>query len=247
MELFNSNNNPFPFEIKSGIYCKNGGCEFNPYLFAKQMIENSQNQAKIFENTKIEELIKQKDGYLAITNFGEKIKCKKILIATGFNWEILNKSDLCYRFVSYSIVTEPLQDFTWYNHAMMHDATTPYHYFRILPDNRIIFGGEDTKFKQKPINEKKANKKYDKLTKDLFNLFPKLKGKTKIDYKFCGCFGTTDNNMGLIGTSNIDKDILMFISCGANGIINAITGVDVIDDILSNKPNKLIKIFSPTK
>lgn len=26
-------NNPFPFYLKAGIIAKNGGAEFNPYLF----------------------------------------------------------------------------------------------------------------------------------------------------------------------------------------------------------------------
>lgn len=245
-ELFTSKNNPFSFPIKCGIYCKNGGGEFNPYLFEKQMIENSSNQNNIYENTHIIQLIKQKDGYIAITNFGEKIYCKKVIIATGFNWELIHKEDLCERFVSYSIVTEPLKDFSWYNKALIHDESEPYHYMRLLDDGRIIFGGEDTKFKQKLISEKKANKKYNQLTKDLIKLFPELKN-INIDYKFCGAFGTTNNNLGLIGESVIDKDILLFISCGANGIINAMAGIEVIDDILSGNQNKLQKIFSPKR
>ena len=246
-ELFTIDNNPFPFPIKNGIYCSQGGCEFNPYLFTKQMIENSTNQDKLFEHTHITQLIKQKSGYLAITSFGEKISCKKVIIATGFNWELLHKDDLCERFITYSIVTEPIKDFSWYNKALIHDETSPYHYMRILPDNRIIFGGEDTKFKQKPISEKKTNKIYDKLTKSLFELFPNLKDKIKIDYKFCGAFGTTNSNLGLIGESGIDKDILLFISCGANGIINAIAGAEIIDDLLQNKNNPLTSLFSPKR
>lgn len=245
-ELYTAVNNPFPFPIKAGIYAKNGGCEFNPYLFTKQMIENSKNQDKIFENTHIVKLEKQEEGYIALTNFGEKIKCKKVVIATGFNWEVIDKTDLCDRFITYSIVTEPIKDFSWFNKALIHDAVSPYHYLRTLPDGRIIFGGEDTTYKQKSINEKKTNKKYDKLTKDLKKLFPELKD-VKIDYKFCGAFGQTDNNLGLIGTSKINDDILLFISCGANGIINAMAGAEVIEDILLGKENPLIPLFSPKR
>lgn len=246
-KLYESKNNPFPFPIKCGIYAENGGCEFNPYLFTKMMIENSNNQSKIFENTNIKELTKTHNGNVAITNFGEKIVCKKILIATGFNWEVLNKSDLCDRFITYSIVTSPIKEISWKEKALVHDATSPYHYLRTLPDGRIIFGGEDSVFKEKPISESKCNKKYDKLAKDLFKLFPEMKGKVKIDYKFCGCFGTTSNNLGLIGESKIDEDILLFISCGANGIINAMAVTSVIEDILMKKNNPLIKLFSPKR
>ena len=246
-QYFNQQNNPFPFPIKSGIYAENGGCEFNPYLFTKQMIENSSNQHNIFENTNIKKLSKNANGFVAETNFGEKICCKKILIATGFNWEVLDVNDLCERFITYSIVTSPLKDFSWYNKAMIHDATTPYHYLRLLPDNRIIFGGEDAIFNEKHISERKTNKKYDKLTKSLFELFPNLKSCTTIDYKFCGSFGTTKNNMGLIGKSKIDDDILLFISCGANGIINAMKGVEVVENILLNKTDPLENLFDPKR
>ena len=245
--FFDKDNNPFPFPIKAGIYAKDGGREFNPYLFTKQMIENSKNQNKIFENTNIKHLIKTKNGYVAKTNFGEKISCKKILIATGFNWEVLNCDDLCERFINYSIVTSPIKDFSWMDKTLVHDASSPYHYMRMLPDGRVIFGGEDTVFNGKMIKGNKCNKKYKKLEKDFFNLFPNLRQDVKIDYKFCGSFGTTLNNLGLIGESNIDDDILLFISCGANGIINAMEGVEVIKDIIEKKDNPLKNIFSPKR
>lgn len=246
-KLFTNDTNPFPFPIQNGIYCEHGGCEINPYFFTKQMIENSPNQDKIFEHTHITKLEKQPFGYAAISNYGEKINCKKVIIATGFNWEVLNRTDPCERFVSYSIVTQPIKDFSWYNKALIHDESSPYHYLRSLPDGRIIFGGEDTIYRGKPISEKLANKKYKKLTKDLFELFPSLKDNIKIDYQFCGAFGTTNNNLGLIGTSDIDDDILFFISCGANGIINAMAGTEIIEDILNGNSNKLEKIFSPKR
>ena len=36
-----------------------------------------------------------------------------------------------------------------------------------MPDNHIIFGDEDAKFKLKAINDNVAEKKYNKLLKDL--------------------------------------------------------------------------------
>ena len=72
------------------------------------------------------------------------------------------------------------------------------------------------------------------------------KDQIKIEFKFCGSFGTTDNNLGLIGKSK-DEDILYFISCGANGILNAMYSVEILEDILTYKSNKLENLFSPTR
>lgn len=245
-ELITPKNNPFPFEICRGILAENGGCEFNPYLFEKMMIETAPNQNKIFENTSICHLKKTQSGWVATTEFGEKIICKIVIIATGFDWEVLGNADLCQRFVSYSIVTEPIKNFEWHKNAMIHDANEPYHYLRILPDGRLIFGGEDTPFKNKPIEKKTAQKKYAKLQKDLLKLFPSIKN-AKIDHKFCGFFGTTKNNLGLIGQSKFDDNLWLFLSCGANGIINAMSGIDILLDLCNGKKSNLSDIFSPRR
>ncbi len=245
VKFIDEENNPFPFKIKAGIFCKNGGAEFNPYLFCKQMIETSYNQSKIFENTEIDSIYKEDDKIIAKTNFGNKITCKKIIISTGFNETLTPQKNLSEKFISYSIVTNPIDNFDWYDKCLIQDFKDPYHYLRLLPDNRIIFGGEDTKYNiKKPINEKLALKKYKALENQLKKMFPFLKDKIQIDYKFCGLFASTTNNLGVIGKSNEDPNILYFLSCGANGIINAIFGRHLIEDILNELPNDFEYIFS---
>lgn len=247
VKLILENNNPFPFQVKAGIYAKDGGCEFNPYLFTKQMIENSCNQSNLYENTKIENLSVDEDKVTATTNFGNKIVCNKVVIATGFNFELINKNKICQRFVSYTITTKPIKNLKYYNSALVHDNSAPYHYLRTLNNGALIFGGEDTKLNGKVgIKTKLANKKYKSLEENLKSLFKDFEDEIEIDSRFCGAFGTTDNNLGLIGKSNV-KNVYYFISCGANGIINAMYGVELLDDLFNNRENKLEKAFSPIR
>lgn len=247
-ELITKTNNPFPFKVAAGIFCEDGGCEFNPYLFTKNLIENSKNQKRIFENTKIDEIVNQADGSLvAKTNFGYKIKAQKIILATGFNWEVINKNDLCDRFISFSIVTKPIKNLTYYKKSLVHNTKSPYNYMRTLPDGRIIFGGEDVTLNiKKGITEKEAEKKYKKLEQSLKELFPEIKNQIEISNKFCGLFGTTKNNLGLIGESEV-KNLFYLISCGANGIINAVFGAELLEDLFSGKTNALASLFSPLR
>ena len=239
--------NPFNFDIVAGIFDRNGGAEFNPYLFTKQMIENSSNQEKIFEHTNIVNIEKVGKKIFCFTNYNEVIIANKVIIATGFNDELLDDyaKALMTKLVSYSIVTKPLKYVNLYNKALVQDCLDSYHYLRLLPDNRIIFGGEDTPFKEQ-IDNKLALKKYDKLLKDLKDLFPELKNQIEIEYAFCGLFSETENNLGIIGKSK-NPNIMYFISCGANGIVNTFCGVKIIQDILCNKKNPLQDLFSPTR
>ena len=54
------------------------------------------------------------------------------------------------------------------------------------------------------------------------------------------------NNLGLIGRLEKENHLL-FSSSGANGIINAFCGVEIIEDILSGKKHQFEDIFSPLR
>ena len=248
VQFIDKKNNPFPFDLKCGLFCEDGGAQFNPYLFCKQLIGMSSNQKNIFENTEIIEIQENDNKIIAKTIYGNQIMCDKIIIATGFSEDITPEKDLCEKFISYSIVTNQLDNVGLFDDTLIQDFYEPYHYLRLLPDKRIIFGGEDTPYNlTDEIDENLATKKYKKLEKCLLDLFPDLENKLQIEYKFCGVFGATENNLVLIGKSLKSDNILYFLSCGANGIINAMFGRHLINDILENKPNEFENLFSPKR
>ena len=226
-ELITKNNNPFDFDMAYGLYCKDGGAEINPYLFVKQLFENSKNQNNIFENTNYEYMEQNDKNITIFTNYNYKITCKYVIFTTGFNYEQFDNNKLLNRFITFSIVTNPLKNFDWKNRATIHDNTKPYHYLRLLPDNRIIFGGEDIPYNNVNFTEKTANSKYKKLFSNLVKLFPSIRDQIKVEYKFCGVFAQTDNNLELIGQTD-KNNVFHFLSCGANGIVNAMYGVELI-------------------
>lgn len=243
--LFTKQNNPYSFPIQAGLFSQNGGAEFNPYLFTKQMIESSKNQNKIFENTNIIHVENAETKIVATSAFGEKIYCNKIIYATGFDHTLYSQKSLCDLFVSYSIIICVPEDFSWFDCSLMQDNLSPYHYFRFVEKGLIIFGGEDTPYRG-TISKTKAERKYKKLEKTFLNLFPELCGKIQITHKFCGLFGQTKNNLGMVGRLEKENHLL-FSSSGANGIINAFCGVEIIEDILSGKKHELENVFSPLR
>lgn len=242
-QLWDSDNNVMPFGIAKGVYCPDGGCTFNPYLLAGQLVESSANQSHIYENTQIDSIEKAEDGFVLTTNYGNTIRCQKVVVATGFNWEVLGVDNLCQRFVTYSIVTQPIPELKWHQNTLCQDDNNPYHYYKVLPDNRIIFGGCDMPWTDE-ISQVKADRAYDKLEVKLRKLLPQYSHQIKVQYRFCGAYGTTDNNLGVIGESN-NNGLYYFISCGANGIVNAMVGVDILADIMVGKNNSLAHLFQP--
>lgn len=246
-KYIDSETNTYDFDIKAGIFDKNGGAEFNPYLFEKQLVENVKNQKNIYENTEIVDL---KNGYqevIATTKFGNKITAKKVIITTGFDYTLIDDETqkLMTMDVSYTIVTKPIPNIQKLKLPLIQDTLKNYHYLRVLSDDRIIFGGEDEAF-DKELDADKANRKYLSLCKKLKKLLKSYADQIEIEYSFCGLFASTENNMGIIGESG-KKDIYYFLSCGANGIINTFCGVDVIRDLMSGRNNEFEKYFSPSR
>lgn len=244
-EYLDENNNPFEFDIKCGLKLKDGGAEVNTYLLTKQMIEASENRK--FENTEIASIEDNGDYIIATTNFRNTIKCKRVIFATGFNFDLFSDLPICDSYVTYSIVTNPILNFEWQNNALIQDFLEPYHYLRRLPDGRIIYGGEDTSIKfGNSIKDNLAKKKYNVLLKKLKTMFPSIANKLNIEYSFCGAFGSTRNNVGYIG--KVTDKTYYYLSMGANGIVNAFATIDmIIDELKTGTENSKLKYFSPRR
>lgn len=247
-EFMSKQNNKFNFDIKAGLYCPDGGAEFNPYLFTKQMIDDScRFGGKIYENTEAIKIEYGEEYATVYTNYGNKIRCNTIICATGYNTKLFTSKRLCDKYVSYTIVTSPIENFEWFNRALLHDNSDPYHYIRLSPDNRIIIGGEDIPFKNDTIKEEDAKKKYQLLDEYLLNLFPDLKDKYTIDYKFCGAFSSTKNNLGIIGTCEDNDKLFYMLGYGANGILYSFLGGEMLIDYLNGAKSKYQYLFSPDR
>lgn len=246
-EFLTRENNTLSFEFESGIFCKNGGAEFNPYLFTKQLAEYSVRQGlRIYENTECVDITYRPNNVMVTTSFGNTINCKKIICATGYNTEIFSKKPLCELHTSYSVVTSKLPGFSWNSRALLHDNSDPYHYIRLLDGDRIIIGGEDLPF-GKGIDDKKSEEVYKKLEEYIFTLFPEIADRAVIEYKFCGAFGTTLNNLSVIGPSRKNPQLLFMLGYGANGIVNSIIGSKMLTDFYKGIIHPALYLFSPNR
>lgn len=92
---------------------------------------------------------------------------------------------------SFIVVTEPLErrlvDELLPTRRMVSDSKNLLHYFRITPDDRMLFGGRAQFALSSPDADRKSA---DILTRDLAEVFPQLRDK-RIDYAWGGQVGMT--------------------------------------------------------
>ena len=246
VDFLDESNNPFAFPLKCGIYAPDGGAECNPYLFTKQLLSSAEKSGvRIYENTEAKQIEKTGGSFIVTTSYGITVRCNKIICSTGYNTRLFTSKRLCEKFLSYTIVTNPLPNIAWKNRCLLQDNCDPYHYLRLSPDDRVIIGGEDILFKNDTIIQKKAEEKYKKLLSYLKELFPAFADRTAIDYKFCGAFSATKNNLAVIGESPDKKNLFYNLGYGANGIIYAVYGAQMLINLFEGKTDEFAKFFSP--
>lgn len=246
VSFYTQNNNPYPFGIKAGVHAKNGGARFNPYVFTHQLLSACESQNALHENTKAIKLEYKDDLVKITTQYQNIIKARAVVVATGYELEPFTKKEFCKKYITYNIVTKPVNEIDDLK-LVIRDNQTKYHYIRQTRDKRFIIGGEDVLFSMLGKSKKTAERKYEKLLEYIKELFPDYKEHFEIETAYCGAFGTTKDNLGVIGQDKNHKNLYYCLGYGANGIMFSIIGAKMLVEKYTGGFPDRIKLFSPSR
>lgn len=243
VEYLDDNNNPYSFDLKAGLISKNGGAEIDPYKYTHHLLRvSSSNKSRIYENTEAKKIRYIDDIVEVETAYGYKIKAKKVIVATGYNTSLFTDRKFATKYNTFNIATKPVKEIIgWKDNILIRDNCNPYNYLRTTVDNRLIIGGEDVEFKDIE-NEEMSNKKYDILEQRLKSMFKNIKD-IDVEYKYCGCFGCTKDNLGFIGEDPKHKNLWYCLGYGANGILFAILGGIMLSKLYLGEIDRDMTLF----
>ncbi|WP_099191282.1 NAD(P)/FAD-dependent oxidoreductase [Tepidibacter mesophilus] len=243
VEYIDELDNPYMFDLKAGLLSKKGGAEIDPYKFTKHLLEVSKKKgALVYENTDAKKIEYLNEGVIVHTCYGYKIKAKKVIVATGYNTSLFTNKNFGTKYSTFNIATKPVKEIIgWKDRVLIRDNSDPYNYLRTTNDNRLIIGGEDIDFKEIE-DEDIALKKYSILEQRLKSMFKDI-DDIEVEYRYCGCFETTKDNLGYIG-SDIKNDNLWYcLGYGANGILFAILGAMMLSKLYYNEKDEDMRLF----
>ncbi len=109
----------------------------------------------------------------------------------------------------YAVVTEPLTaaqraSVGWANRQGMDDAANQFHYYRLTPDDRILFGGYDAVYrfgKRVRASYEQRPSTYRLLTSHLLTTFPQLEG-IRVSHRWAGPIDTSTRFCAFFGTGH---------------------------------------------
>ena len=227
-----------PIQILGGIKFKNQA-QFNPVKYAKGIAEAITKRGKIFENTKVVDVKSENGIYGVVTENGNVIKAKYVLIATHYT--IINAPGFyfmkMYQSTSYVVAVDPKEEvFT----GMYINTESPTLSLRTTKDGLVLLGGMDHKTGAKI---------------DLQNSYKDLEDKAKQMYPNCEIkyrWNTEDcislDKIPYIGEfSNFMPNVYIGTGYKKWGMTSSNVAANIITSKILGKKNNYEEVFRATR
>ena len=191
--------------------------------------------ARIVEHAPVKQLDRQSDGIFRVTSARGSIDAGQVLLATG-NPRIGPFSHLHRRMVSvgaFIIATEPL-DAAVVQRLLPHrrnyvTSKNFVNYFRLTPDNRLVFGGRARFAMSNPRSDEKSGRI---LRATLEEFFPELRG-VRIDYCWGGMVDMTADRLPRAGQN---QGLYYSTGYSGHGVQMSVHMGQVMADVMDGRP-----------
>ncbi|MBT2406017.1 MULTISPECIES: FAD-binding oxidoreductase [unclassified Streptomyces] len=193
---------------------------------------------RIYENTRGLSLTASGAGMAVRTPYG-RIFARRVALGTNIFPSLVKRiRPFTVPVYDYALMTEPLtaeqlKAIGWSNRQGLGDSANQFHYFRITPENRILWGGYDAIYPYRG----KLDSEYDhrpetylKLAQHFFTAFPQLEG-VNFSHAWGGAIDTCSRFSAFFGTAHSGK---VAYAAGYTGLGVGATrfGADVMLDLL---------------
>ncbi len=210
-------------EEQYGAFSYKPGFAINPLKFLLGLINQANKKGvKIYEKSKVTKIEKNKGKYKVIINNNITINANKVVMATnGFYRDDLfpKLNNLILPVISNIIITRPLtteelKSHNYVTHNPVLNIRNLLFYYRLLKDNRFLFGARGDLIG----SEQSSKIKSKKMEKQMKKVFPNWKN-VEIDFHWRGLVAVTTKFSPSIG--KLDDEIYYSFGYQANGVNTA--------------------------
>lgn len=232
----------FGFEAPAAIFSEDGG-EVDAYLLTHALLKDFQAKGnRVYNNTQIAQIENTKQGVTLQTHSGLKIKAKKLVIACGYESLKYVPKKIAEIHSTYALVSEPLDEkYFWHRNSLIWETATPYMYFRVVSENRILVGGRDDPNHSPHIKPSLITKKTGQLTNAFRKKMPHI--PLKPDFSWAGAFAITKDGLPYIGSIPERPNTYFALGFGGNGITFSVIAAEILQDLIQDKKNVNAGLF----
>ncbi|WP_455355652.1 NAD(P)/FAD-dependent oxidoreductase [Streptomyces sp. SYSU K217416] len=196
---------------------------------------------RVYEHTRGLELAASGAGMAVRTPYG-RVFARRVALGTNIFPSLVKRvRPYTVPVYDYALMTEPLSEeqlasVGWKNRQGLGDSANQFHYFRITPDHRILWGGYDAIYPyggRLSADLDHRPETYLKLAGHFFRCFPQLEG-LKFSHAWGGAIDTCSRFSAFFGTAHGGK---VAYAAGYTGLGVGATrfGADVMLDLLAGE------------
>lgn len=163
---------------------------------------------RVYEHTPAVKIVRDGSGIAVFTPFGV-VRARHGALATNAYPLLRRLRRYLVPVYDYALMTQPLTDaqrasLGWRNRQGLGDLANQFHYYRITPDNRVLFGGYDAIYhfgnRIHSDLERRAGT-FEKLAEHFFATFPQLKDEVTFSHAWGGVIDTCTRFCPFFGTA----------------------------------------------
>ena len=181
-------------------------------------------------------------GVIALTSAGRAVQARHLVFATGY--ELPKRVPTTGHTIAstWVIATRPQPGRLWPERCFIWEASDPYLYLRVGPDDRIICGGEDEDFADERSRDALLPRKTATLERKLHALLPTVDARAA--YAWCGSFGGSTAGTPTIGPVPGMPHCYAVLGYGGNGITFAALAAQLLRAHVMGTPDPDSDLFS---
>ncbi len=235
--------NTFGFEAPGAIFSKDGG-EVDAYLLTHTLFKEVRKKGHgVYNKTAVKDISHQKRGVTLLTDAGNTIRAKHLVMACGYESLRYVPKKIAEIHSTYALVSEPITDaHFWHKKSLIWETATPYMYFRVVSDDRILVGGRDDEYHRPHIPPSVISAKASQLQKAFLKKMPHI--PLKPDFSWAGAFAVTKDGLPYIGTIPEMPHTLFALGFGGNGITFSVIAAGIIRNMIMNKKEDDASLFA---
>ncbi len=177
------------------------------------------------------------------------VEAEKVVFATNaFSTQFPELRNKQFPIFTYIVLTEPLSEeqlagIGWAGRQGIEDARNMIHYYRLTPDNRILFGGSDAQYYfGGPLDRDQSPRVFRRLERDLRQTFPSLKD-VRIEYRWGGPVSVPLDFFPAMGYLGEGKRVAYSLGCVGHGVAPMNMAGQVMRDLVLEKETELTDLF----
>jgi len=219
--------------------------EIDPYQLTHKLLARVVSlSGRVHARTELAGFESVRGGVLARTESGLTIKCKNLILASGYEAQKWLDQRVASNRSSYAFVSEPMPgELGALKDTLVWESARPYIYMRRTGDERLLVGGEDDSLDIALRRDLQVERKAARLVKRVKALFPKL--DLKVAFAWAGTFAETSDGLPFFGPhAQYGPRVHFAMAYGGNGMVYSLIAAELLRDKLLGKIHPCEKLFS---